>query len=204
MTSSPVVQTLFLWSIWCTLHSVLIAHWWLNWLHSILGERLVQGWYRLFFNVFSMVTVTGVVFYQFSLKQVILFSWPGWWQLVKTALYLYSAFMFYAGWRKYDLPFFLGIKQLKGYLAKAREVPSHFNSNSGGGVRHPWYSGGIALVWAFGAITDVSLASKIILSLYFIIGTLLEERKLRAHIGTAYDEYCRHVPMLFPSLRFKK
>ena len=65
-------------------------------------------------------------------------------------------------------------------------------------VRHPWYTGGILLVWGFGDITDVSLVLKVILSSYFIIGTILEERKLVAEIGEPYREYCQRVPMLIP------
>ncbi|MGB6970657.1 MAG: hypothetical protein WBD61_00710, partial [Desulfobulbales bacterium] len=67
-----------------------------------------------------------------------------------------------------------------------------------GYVRHPWYSGAILLVWVFGIVTDVSLVSKLVLSVYIIIGTLLEEQKLIREIGEPYRAYRKKVPMLIP------
>jgi hypothetical protein len=42
------------------------------------------------------------------------------------------------------------------------------------------------------------LLSAIMITLYFIIGSLLEERKLLAYYGEAYREYRQRVPGLFP------
>lgn len=201
---SPQILTALIWLAWCSFHSLLISHWWLRLCHAILGDRIVAGWYRLFFNVISFVTLLPVVVYQFSRKQVILFDWPGWWLGLKFVLYVYAFYMFYAGWKRYDLSFFLGLKQLQAGISGGPAPAASFTSDSRGGVRHPWYSAGIALVWAFGPITDISLVSKIVLSLYLIGGTLLEERKLHHDIGRPYDEYCRQLPMLFPWRRVKK
>jgi len=65
-------------------------------------------------------------------------------------------------------------------------------------VRHPWYSGGLAFLWGLGPLTDVTLMVRIILSLYLIIGTLLEERKLIRELDQPYRNYCHQVPMLIP------
>jgi protein-S-isoprenylcysteine O-methyltransferase Ste14 len=65
-------------------------------------------------------------------------------------------------------------------------------------VRHPWYSSGLPILWTVGPITDANLLTRIILSLYLVIGTLLEERKLLHEIGESYRSYCRQVPMLIP------
>ena len=56
----------------------------------------------------------------------------------------------------------------------------------------------ILLVWSLGPITDVGLAVRLVITVYFLIGTLLEERKLKAEIGEPYRRYCREVPMLIP------
>ncbi len=201
---SPPIVSALLWIGWCFLHSLLISHWWLRQCHRVFGDRAVAGLYRVIFNTISLITLLPVVFYQFSVKQIVLFDWSGWWLGLKIVLYCYAFFMFEAGLKRYDLSFFMGIKQLRAFVAR-REVPAAvFTTNSQGGVRHPWYSAGIALVWAFGTITDTSLASKIVISSYFIIGTLLEERKLHQDIGKPYEDYCRKMPMLFPWRRVKK
>ncbi|RJX27231.1 MAG: hypothetical protein C4531_14280 [Desulfurivibrio sp.] len=204
MELSPQLVTALSWITWCFFHSLLISHWWLRRCHALFGDRIVTGLYRFFFNLISLVALVPVMAYQFSVKQVILFAWPGWWLGLKVVLYVYGLYMFYAGWRRYDLAFFAGLKQLKAFMAGHKPPAAAFTANPLGGVRHPWYSGGIALVWAFGPITDISLVSKIIISLYFIVGAWLEERKLHRDIGRPYDEYCRRLPMLFPWPRMKK
>jgi protein-S-isoprenylcysteine O-methyltransferase Ste14 len=65
-------------------------------------------------------------------------------------------------------------------------------------VRHPWYSGGIALLWALPGLTDVTLVVRTLLSAYLILGAVLEERKLREILGEPYNSYCRETPMLVP------
>lgn len=73
-----------------------------------------------------------------------------------------------------------------------------------GHVRHPWYSGGIALLWALPQLTDASLIIRTLLTVYLIVGTLLEERKLRQSLGEPYRAYCREVPMLIPWKLFRR
>jgi protein-S-isoprenylcysteine O-methyltransferase Ste14 len=93
----------------------------------------------------------------------------------------------------------IGIKQVKELHDGSACKPMDFNTS---GilqyVRHPWYSSAIILVWAFGPISDVTLITKIILTVYIIIGTFLEEKKLIRAIGTPYLEYRQKVPMLIP------
>ena len=192
----PYIESGLIWVLWCFLHSLLISRSWTGWLQRILGSTFAL--YRLFYSLFSLATLAAVVFYQFSLEQVIFFSWRGMWLFPQILLYLYGLFMFYVGWKRYDLSFFLGTRQANSFFAGKPLPPMVFNQDSRGGIRHPWYSGGIALVWAFGSITDVSLASKSVLTFYFVIGSFLEERKLLLEIGEPYKQYCRKVPMLFP------
>ena len=65
-------------------------------------------------------------------------------------------------------------------------------------VRHPWYGGGLALLWGLPGLTDVSLVTRLILSAYLLIGARLEERKLIGLHGEAYRDYRCRVPMFFP------
>jgi protein-S-isoprenylcysteine O-methyltransferase Ste14 len=53
------------------------------------------------------------------------------------------------------------------------------------------------IIWARGL--DVSaLITNIILTAYFIVGTVLEERKLLLEYGEAYRRYQKQVSMLVP------
>ncbi len=65
-------------------------------------------------------------------------------------------------------------------------------------MRHPWYSSGLPILWTVGPITDANLPTRIILTFYLIIGTLLEEHKLLKELGDTYVYYQKQVPMLIP------
>ena len=67
-----------------------------------------------------------------------------------------------------------------------------------GVMRHPWYAGTLLLVWAARDLDLSALASNIVLTLYVVVGTLLEERKLVAEFGEEYCSYQRRVSMLVP------
>ena len=186
-----------LWICWCTMHSLLITRGVIAFFKSILKEKF--AYYRLYYNLFSILTLIPLLFYPFSIRERVLFDWPGAWLLLKLAMYIAAFKLFYGGYRVYDLQYVVGLKQIRYFSTEKKSEPISFKTS---GileyVRHPWYAGGILLIWGFGDITDVSLVIKVILTGYFIIGTILEERKLIAEIGEPYKEYCRRVPMLIP------
>jgi protein-S-isoprenylcysteine O-methyltransferase Ste14 len=64
-------------------------------------------------------------------------------------------------------------------------------------TRHPWYLGAIMLLWA-GDLDASTLIGNIILTLYLIVGTVLEERKLVGEFGEDYRRYQKQVSMLVP------
>ncbi len=194
---SPMFFLALLWISWCVLHSLLIAAPVTPWIRKRGG--FLQGGHRLFYIVFSTATLIPIVWYQYSLPQKLLFSWHGWWRVWQFALLAYALVMFWFGTRNYDMRYFLGISQWQQYRKGKAVRPLPFAcSGILRYVRHPWYSGTMALLWGAGPITDVSLIAKIILSLYLVAGTLLEEHKLRRELGDIYIQYCRQVPMLIP------
>ena len=186
-----------LWTLWCSLHSLLISRSFTARMQDILGKKF--AYYRLAYNTFSLLTLLPVVIYQLSLSEEIIFSWPGPWILVKFAMFLASFVLFYGGYRVFDMHYVLGIKQVHEMREDKKVDAMDFNfAGILEYVRHPWYSGAILLVWAFGSISDVSLVTKILLTAYIIIGTFLEEKKLVQEIGEPYLEYRKRVSMLIP------
>jgi protein-S-isoprenylcysteine O-methyltransferase Ste14 len=198
MPDNASTYTLFiLWILWCSMHSLLISRFFVAAMARILGNWF--AYYRLFYNVFSLVTLSGVILYQHQVPHELIFSWPGPWLLLKLVIYFAAAGLFYGGYREFDMQYVLGLKQVRDKLHGLNPAPMEFNAS---GIleyiRHPWYSGAILFIWAYGSITDISLVSKMILTAYLIIGTLLEERKLILEIGEPYREYRKRVPMLIP------
>lgn len=183
-----------LWCGWCGLHSLLITATVRRWLEQRGGLWL--GLYRLVYVGVSLITLLPLLWYTTSLPQQPLPTPPLW---LRGPLLLYALIMFVGGLRVYDLQAFLGLRQWRRYRqGESSELPPLNTSGILGYVRHPWYSGGIALLWGLPVLTNVTLITRLILTAYLVIGALLEERKMRVLLGEPYLEYCRSIPMFLP------
>jgi protein-S-isoprenylcysteine O-methyltransferase Ste14 len=186
-----------LWIVWCTLHSILIATPVTDYMKKKLGDQF--RFYRLFYNTVSLVTLIPLVYYSISIRQAPVFRWEGHLVIVKYLLLVTSIYLFVAGGRHYSLSQFLGIRQIK--TGRAKRTLSKYETFDASGIlsmiRHPWYTAGIIAVWA----SDISLSTfliNIVISAYFVIGTILEERKLLLEFGEKYREYQKNVSMFIP------
>ena len=65
-------------------------------------------------------------------------------------------------------------------------------------VRHPLYLSALLLLWSYPDLTLDRLLLNLLFTVWVIIGTLLEERKLLATYNDTYRSYQRRVPMLIP------
>ena len=125
--------------------------------------------------------------------------WEGYLLPVRFLLLVVGLLLFYTGARQYDMSTFLGLKQIKESVNhNLINATGQLNSNGIlSVVRHPFYAAIFPLIWATNL--DVTfLIVNCILSIYVIIGTLLEEQKLVNEFGDEYKVYQRRVSMLFP------
>lgn len=184
------------WTAYGALHSAMISETATGFLKRRLGAAF--RFYRLFFNLVSIVLLVPVVWYTASLGQDPVLRWTGVWRGVQYALVAVAVLLFVAGGRHYRLGRFLGISQL-------REAPGP-GLASGGGIdssgvlgviRHPWYAGVLLLLWARD-LDPAGLVVSGVLTAYVLVGTLLEERKLVHELGDTYRDYQKRVSMLLP------
>lgn len=191
------ISLYFLIILWCALHSLLISAPVNDWLQR--RGAILRGTYRLIYSLFAGLTLLPLIWLQYSLPQEIVFSWAGWLRIPQSLLLLYALFLLLGGQVVYDLNYLVGIRQWQSWR-QGEEAPSLPFTSRGvlSYVRHPWYSAGLPILWTIGPITDVNWPSRLILSMYLIIGALLEERKLLRDLGEPYRRYCEQVPMLFP------
>lgn len=185
------------WVLWCTLHSALIS----TTVTDFAKKKLGGGFrfYRLFYNVVSLVTLIPLVYYSHMLREAPIFRWEGLLGLVQVFLLALSVCLFIAGGKHYSWAMFWGISQIKAGRAGRSLADSSTFVVSGIHriIRHPWYLGGILIVWAQD-MSALTILINMIISVYFMIGAVLEERKLVLEFGEKYREYQRTVSMLFP------
>ena len=185
------------WVVWCTLHSTLISIPVTEYMKRKLGDGF--RFYRLFYNAFSLVTLIPLLLYSISIRQEPIFRWEGPMAIIQYLLLAASIGLIIVGGWNYSLFQFLGTAQIK--TGGANLSLSGYNKFVVSGIhrmiRHPWYLAGMMIVWA----RDLGLSSilnNLAINSYFIIGAILEERKLVREFGGQYRQYQRNVSMFFP------
>jgi protein-S-isoprenylcysteine O-methyltransferase Ste14 len=166
------------------------------------GERAYHGWYRLTYNAFSLVTLIPALLW---LPQgQILYSVPAEIQPIFNVLQLIGSLGVIVALLQIDLLRFAGIKQAYAYLTNA-PLPLPVELLQTGGlyafVRHPLYFFSLLSLWFIAPMTDTMFAFSIAATLYFLIGSRIEERRMVAYYGAAYAAYQARVGWMLPIFR---
>lgn len=186
---------------------LLLSFFWLGYfiVHSALASRRVKHWfalcypqrmpfYRLGFNVLALLTLLPL-FWLFDSPA--LWAWRGIGAWLSDGLALAALIGFAATLNDYDGQVFIGLRQLKERTRRA-EDPERFQlSPLHRYVRHPWYFLSLVLIWTRD-MNAAMLLSCVMMTVYFIVGSRLEEKKLVAAYGNCYRCYMERVPGLLP------
>ena len=186
-----------IWGAWCFLHSFLITPAVTGFVHKRFEKA--YPYYRIFYNLIALVTLILVSIYAFSVRGLPVFRWEGLLRIVQGLLVVSALLFFIGGARRYDLAQFLGIRQVRENNA-CNILTDDCQLDTGGilgMVRHPWYAGGILIVWARN-LDMAAILTSLVFTGYFLIGTFLEERKLLVEFGEEYIDYQQRVSMFFP------
>ncbi len=157
--------------------------------------RQLPGWlpaYRLLYNLLAVVLLLPPLWLTYRHPGEPLWTWPVWvsWP---AALLAVAGFLWTLRW--YDMAAFLGLRQWRSRVATEQEgfvlSPLHRY------VRHPWYSLGLLFIWTRD-LNAAWLTAAVVVTLYLVFGSRLEEDKLIALYGDAYRRYRAQVPALLP------
>lgn len=178
--------------LWGGLHSLLASH--------PVKRRLMRGAflgtpqsYRLAYNAISILTFLPVLAVTALTPDVHLYT-AGMPLVVFLVLaQLLSVLLLGIGFLQTDPLPFLG-------LAPADETKDLVTGGLYRYMRHPLYTGGLFFIWCMPYMTANVLAINLAISLYVVVGALLEEAKLKQVFGQQYVEYARRTPMFLPRL----
>ena len=191
---SVLILTLFF-TTYAGLHSLLAALSLKNWAQRLFGAG-AERWYRLAYNVISVITLLPLFPLLAWLPNQTLYVVPSPWRwlmvggqlvaLVALAITLLQTGVFH----------FLGLAQL--VAAQPAETGTLNTGGFYGWVRHPLYFFSLLFLWLTPVMTTTLLTTTLLCTLYFYLGSIFEERRLVAEFGSAYQDYQQRVPRLLP------
>jgi len=179
--------------------------------HSLLAsppaKAAVQRWwgtpgtrlYRLAYNLIAGLTLLPVLAIPAADPGTTLYRLETPWLAVALAGQMLALVVLAVGLLQTDVWHFLGLRQL--VESQPGGSPALLVKGLYRWVRHPLYTAGLLFIWLTPLMTTSLLALNLGLSLYILIGSVFEERRLLAEFGLAYADYQQRVPRLIPGMR---
>jgi len=193
--------------IWAVVHSVTAASETKSAFRERFGERAYQGWYRLLYNLISLLTFLPILYILWThIPQVTLWTIPYPLRIASMIIQLLALVGLAISLLQTDVWSFMGLRQAARFLQGADDpaVPDRFvRTGTYRWVRHPLYFFSLLFLWLNPVMTLGSFLFNVLATLYFWIGSIYEERRLLAAFGEAYEEYKRSVPGLVPIRIFR-
>jgi protein-S-isoprenylcysteine O-methyltransferase Ste14 len=151
--------------------------------------------YRLCYNLASFAMIIWVMAAYH--RSAVLYFAPGIWSLVLYAAQILVAVVIFRCVRQTGTGDFLGISQ----LSSAGTHPMRLITNGHyAHMRHPLYFYSAIFLILNPVMTVQWLLLTLYSLLYFILGGLIEERRLINTFGEEYRRYQQHVPFIIPAL----
>ncbi len=184
------------WMAYCLLHSILAS----GKLKLFLEKKFNNffRYYRLSYSIFATVTLSLLLYFQFSFKSILIINSPS---------IRYAAFVLFI------LPgLLIMLMAIYKYFRLLSGVRSLYHKNNFSilridGIhrymRHPLYTGTLLFTWGLFFIFPFvsNLIAVCSISGYVLIGIKFEEKKLVKEFGDSYTAYKAKVPKLIPNLR---
>ncbi|MCW8826050.1 MAG: hypothetical protein OQK78_06465 [Gammaproteobacteria bacterium] len=177
-------------------------------IHSLTASIPLKEWvahhyptlmpaYRLAFNALATVLLIPLLLLSYYWRSEPLWLWspPLFW--ITTLISLLTIIAIYLSARDYDMAEVMGTRQWRERNDQVADQEQFIIGNFHRFVRHPWYTMAIILIWCR-ELDPIMLTNALMLTLYFIVGSRFEERRLLRYHGEVYQQYRFKVPALLP------
>ncbi len=213
MLKNSLLKVIAATAVFGVVHSVLASRQAKAAAARVLGQRERNGWYRVFFNAQSVVTLGVLAAYLWRLPDRMLYHIRGWAALPLIAGQ--AAGLIYAVITAYHvgLAGILGLGPAAAYLRGEPTVPPEPEAqgpplDSDGRLRvrgpfrlsrHPLNFAPLLIFWLWPRMSVKLLVFNLASTLYLYLGSLHEEARLRAAYGETYAAYQQgEVPFYVP------
>lgn len=195
MSTGAITLLVTSWLIYFGIHSLLASLRCKNYVAQKWPSLLPS--YRLIFNAVALIMLVPPLALTALHSGLPLWQWPGPIGLIMNMIALLAGIGFIWTLRFYDSSEFFGFRQHKEQIKTVKDLENFCISPLHRFVRHPWYFLAMVLIWSR-EMDLPTLISALLISLYFIVGSRLEENKLITYHGEVYKRYRSRVAALFP------
>ncbi|HKJ26977.1 MAG TPA: isoprenylcysteine carboxylmethyltransferase family protein [Anaerolineales bacterium] len=158
--------------------------------------QVAKRYYRLFYSISSAILLLPVLALPLLIPDKTYYTIPAPYVYLTGGIQLLSAALLVYSLLQTGALQFIGLRQALGLEANDR-------LNTGGlyrYVRHPLYTFSLLFLWLTPVMTRNMLLLYAALSVYILVGAVLEERKLVENFGEAYQRYKENTPFIIPFL----
>lgn len=182
---------------------------------QLLGERRRNALYRPFYNAQAVATFGALVVYCMRLRDRELYRAPR--PLARLMQASQLALLLYLLWGARQIGFlrFGGAPNLLAWLKDSAHVPREPEAQGPApdesarlrvagpfrDMRHPLNFTMIPVMWLMPRMTVNLAAFNVVMTLYLVLGSVHEEKRLREAYGSDYAAYQRRVPFMALPLR---
>jgi protein-S-isoprenylcysteine O-methyltransferase Ste14 len=194
MGSSVLILTGYF-AAWAAVHSLTASLRCKNWVRRTLGPW-TDRWYRLAYVAFASVSGLPLLLMGALLPNRTLYVVPSPWRWMMIGGQMLALVALAGAVLQTGPSYFLGLSQLlakRSSQAESLQVRGFYCW-----VRHPLYLFSIIFLWLTPEMSVNLFTFYALITLYFAIGSLHEESRLRVEFGDAYRDYQRQVPWLIP------
>jgi len=183
--------------VWGGIHSIMASLGFKNLLQRTFGDGVMR-FYRLLYNVFSVVSFAPILYMMVVLPNRDLYQVSSPWNYLMLVGQGLSVLMLIIAVLQTDTLAFIGLRQIVTDDENGKLVTDGLYRF----IRHPLYTFGLLILWLTPSMTINSLIVYISLTIYILVGAYFEERKLLRVFGQEYADYKAATPMLIPGLKF--
>lgn len=195
-------------------HSLLASRLAKDLVRRIVGPRYRNGFYRFAFNIKSVLFLVWATQWFLRLPDREIYRIEAPWSWLFRAGQVASLSVLLSAVQVIGVLDFAGISQLRNFLAgrdpdpepaaqgPPLDVDGHMKATwPFRFTRHPSNLGALGVFLLFPRMTVNRVTLATLVMIYVVLGSLHEERRLRASYGEPFERYRREVPFLIPWLR---
>lgn len=182
--------------VWGIVHSLLASMGLKDVLRRVFGDGFMK-FYRLFYNVFAVISFLPILYLLAALPDRNLYEVPTRFAYLMRVGQAASALLLLIAVVQTDLLSFAGLRQLFEEEKKGPLITGGLYRL----VRHPLYTFSLLILWLSPTMSLNSFIVYSALTMYILVGIFFEERKLLREFGQEYARYRSMTPMLIPGPR---